>query len=423
MTARAAPTDAHTGWTAAIGALAGQVTLAAGSLVLQVVAAHALGAEDFGVFALLFGAIVMATAVSTGLVGDSLTVLDRHDPAVRWALTRCAAGTVLAGAVVGPVLAGAAAGLSSTEAVAFGAASAAFMAADLGRRLLMAALLFWRLVLVDAVAFGAALAVLVAASGSGRLTLAAVLVAVAAGQATACGIALACLPAAERSRPHPAPGGVHEVVAFGAWRAVQQFVRPTTLNLARWLVLLAAGASAVGQLEAARLVVAPAMLLVQGLGSYLFASYAADHAAPSSVLLGRADRAAAVMLGGSVLVTAAVVGALPLLAPLLGSGYRLPLAAVLGWGCYAGSCAAVLPYGSLAAVRGRQAAVLGLRLADAVLALGAVATVVLVLGGSPDAAPWLLAGGSFVGGLLCRQLLLQPLTATPATRTPREVTA
>ena len=48
MTARAAPTDAHTGWTAAIGALAGQVTLAAGSLVLQVVAAHALGAEDFG---------------------------------------------------------------------------------------------------------------------------------------------------------------------------------------------------------------------------------------------------------------------------------------------------------------------------------------------------------------------------------------
>lgn len=421
MTPRTAPVHGGTGWPAALGALAGQVTLAAGSLVLQVVAARALGAADFGVFALLFGAIVMATAVSTGLVGDSLTVLDRRDPAIRWALTRCAAGAIAAAAVAGPVLAAAAVGLGLVEALAFGAACAAFMAADLGRRLLMGALRFWRLVLVDTVSFGAAVSVLVVASAAGRLTLAAVLGAIAAGQTAACVTALACLPRDERSRPRPVSGGVREVLAFGTWRALQQFVRPTTLNLCRWLVLLAAGAAAVGQLEAARLVVAPAMLLVQGLGSYLFASYAADRSESSSALLDRADRAAAVMLGGALVVTAVVATALPVLEPLLGAGYHLPIAAVLGWGWYAGSCAAVLPYGSLAAVRGRQAAVLGFRAADAALALALVALVVPVLGGSPDAAPWLLAGGSFVGGLLCRQLLLQPLTTAPPCRSPREV--
>ncbi|WP_296606740.1 hypothetical protein, partial [Nocardioides sp.] len=266
----------------------------------------------------------------------------------------------------------------------------------------------------------AAVSVLVIASGAGRLTLAAVLGAIAAGQTAACVTALACVPADERSLPRPVNGGVREVLAFGTWRALQQFVRPTTLNLCRWVVLLAAGAAAVGQLEAARLVVAPAMLLVQGLGSYLFASYAADRAESSAALLARADRAAAVMLGGALVVTAVVAAALPVLAPLLGAGYHLPVAAVLGWGWYAGSCAAVLPYGSLAAVRGRQAAVLGLRVADAALALALVASVVLGLGASPAAAPWLLAGGSFVGGLLCRQLLLQPLTAPPVL-SPREV--
>ncbi len=415
--------DTSTGWATAAGALAGQVTLAGGSLVLQLVAARALGAADFGVLALLLGTIVMATAVSTGLVGDSLTVLDRHDPVVRSALVRCAVVTIVVATAVAPLAAVATAGLSPTEAVAFGAAVAAFMAADLGRRLLMAVLRFWHLVLVDGLAFGAAVSVLAATAVVGRLSLTAVLLAVAIGQATACGTALVCAPAQERSRPPSRPGGVREVLGFGAWRAVQQFVRPTTLNLTRWLVVVAAGTAAVGQLEASRLVVAPAMLLVQGLGSYLFASYAADRAAPASTLLARADRAALVMLLGALVVTLAVVVVLPLVGPLLGSGYRLSLLAVLGWGCYAGSCAAVLPYGSLAAVRGRQAAVLGLRVADAALALVAVSTALILLDLPPGSAPWLLAGGSFAGGLLCRQVLLRPLTAAPVLTAPREVAA
>src|SRR4051794_32403811 len=61
--------------TRAIGALGAQVMLALGGFVLQVVATRELGKTGLGTFALLYGAIVMATALSTGLLGDSLIVL------------------------------------------------------------------------------------------------------------------------------------------------------------------------------------------------------------------------------------------------------------------------------------------------------------------------------------------------------------
>jgi O-antigen/teichoic acid export membrane protein len=399
----------------ATGAVAGQVTLAFGSFVLQLVAARALGPDGFGVFAMLFGALVMATALSSGLVGDSLTVLDRHDPVLRSALARVAAAVVACAAGVGVILGSLVVGLSSPECVALAAATAAFLTADLGRRLLMAALRFWHLVIVDGAGFLAAMTVLATAASSGTVSLGDVLLALAVGQGTACLVALACLPAGERARPELRWGGMREVFGFGGWRAAQQFVRPTALNATRVVVLVAVGAAAVGQLEAARLVVAPAMLLVQGLGSYLFATYAADRTLPLVESLRRADHGAAAMLTGAVVVTLTAATLLPAAAPLLGPGYDLPLLAVVGWGVYAASCAAVLPYGSLAAVRGRPAAVLVVRVVDSVLALAAVAVALLVLGAPAGVTPWLLAAGSFVGGALCRQLLLVPRLPRPGT--------
>jgi O-antigen/teichoic acid export membrane protein len=397
----------------ALGAVAGQVTLALGSFVLQLVAVRALGASGFGVFAMLFGAIVMATAVSTGLVGDTLTVLDRHDPVLRSALARTA-GVVLAATVATAVLGGRVLGLTVLEALAFGLATGAFMAADLARRLLMAVLRFWRLVLVDGLALVATMAVVAVGAATGTVGLATILLALAAGQGTATLVAVLGLPAAERTPPRRRHGGVRSVVAFGGWRSVQQFVRPTTLNATRWLVLASAGAAAVGTLEAARLFVAPAMLLVQGIGSYLFASYAADRAAPPGRLLRRADRAAFVMLAGATGATAAAAVAVPVLGSLVAPDYRLSTVAVVGWGVYAASCAAVLPYGSLAAVRGRQAAVLGLRVADSALSLAVVGLALLVLDVPAAVTPWLLAAGSFAGGALCRRVLLVPLVTSPS---------
>jgi O-antigen/teichoic acid export membrane protein len=391
----------------AFGALAGQVTLALSSFVLQVGASRELGAAGFGTFSLLLGAIVMATALTTGLLGDSLTVLDRRDPAIRAALFRLGAVLVTVLSAIGFGLARAE--LSVATAALFALALAAFVSADLGRRLLMANLRFWSLVLVDSAGFVAMLAFLVACHLTGSLSLDHFLVALTIGQAVAGLLALTRLPAGERTPELRGRGDWRAVVGYGSWRAVQQFVRPAMLNAARWVVLVLAGAAAVGELEAARVFVAPAMLLVQGFGSYLFSSYAADRAQGPRALLGRADRAATIMLAGSAAVGVAAALLLPRLGSVLTADkYQLSLVATLGWACYAASCAAVLPYGSLAAVQGKQHWVLVVRVVDSALALTLVVVALMVVGVGTHWMPWLLSVGSFFGGLLCRQVLLRP---------------
>jgi len=407
----------------AAGALAAQVSLALSSLVLQVVAARGAGPEALGQFALLFGYVVMATAVSTGLVGDSLTVLDRHRPAVRSGLLTAAVVTIAVAAAGGFALAAGPHG-PGVGAV-FAVATAAFMTADLLRRTVMAGLRFWPLVVVDGLALATASTFLLVTAQATHLTLAHVVGALAIGQVTACAAAWRWLPTAERHLVRLGAAGVPVVVRFGGWRALQQFVRPTTLNTARWLVLLAAGGVAVGELEAARVFVAPAMLLVQGVASYLFASYAAGRDLPLADVLRRADRGAATMLSGCLVLAVAAAVATPALGPLLtGDRFSLTVTAVLGWGVYAASCAAVLPYGSLAAVRGAPARVLVLRVLDSGSALVVIGLALLVWGLPFVWVPWLLSAGSFLGGYLCRRLLLAspptPPRASPDPARPRE---
>lgn len=408
----------------ALGAVGAQVMLAASTLLLQVLAARTLGAEGLGTFALLFGLIVMATAASTGLVGDSLTVLDRRDPEIRSALAWLALATIGLACATLLVVALADGWLPVGQAVALAVATAAFMVADLCRRLLMAVQRFWVLVAVDAAGMIATVLTLAGCWLVAEPTVGHLLVGLAVGQGTAATLAWRYLPGEERERVRLRPGRWRAVVGFGAWRAVQQFVRPTTLNAARWLVLVAAGAAAVGELEAARVFVAPAMVLVQGVGSYLFASYAADRSRDVLELRRRADRAAGIMLAGAVL---AGLGAAAL-APVLGGaitadGFALSTFSIIGWTAYTASCAAVLPYGSLAAVRGQQARVLGMRVLDSFLSLCLVAVALHLLGWSPSTTPWLLSIGSFAGGLLCRQVLLGSTSpaATGAQRAPEQV--
>jgi hypothetical protein len=57
------------------GAVGAQLAQALASLVLSIVAARSLGADGLGVYGLISGGLVLATAIATGLVGDSLTVL------------------------------------------------------------------------------------------------------------------------------------------------------------------------------------------------------------------------------------------------------------------------------------------------------------------------------------------------------------
>jgi O-antigen/teichoic acid export membrane protein len=391
--------------TRALGALSAQIVLALNGFLLQILATRELGAAGLGTFALLFGAIVMGTAFTTGLIGDSLTVLDRSRSSIRAALFRLAWLLVTA---LGLLSFGVSVNyLPVTTAALFAVAMAIFVTADLSRRMLMANLRFWRLVIVDSFALAATLFFLGAFTLGGPLELNHFIAALATGQAVACLLALTQLPPSERTLGVRGWGDWRAVLNYGLWRAVQQFVRPTTLNAARWIVLIAAGTAAVGELEAARVFVAPAMLLVQGFGSYLFSSYAADRDYDTAFLVTRADRAATTMLIGAAFIALLGGFLLPFAGDwLTGGTFDLSLIAVLGWSCYVASCAAVLPYGSLAAVRGKQQLVLTIRLADSALSLALAAALVLGVGVGTFWIPWMLSIGSFVGGFLCRRILM-----------------
>lgn len=55
-------------------AVVAQVWQALGSFALQVLAARLLGVDGLAVVSLCYGTIILATAVGSGIVGDSLTV-------------------------------------------------------------------------------------------------------------------------------------------------------------------------------------------------------------------------------------------------------------------------------------------------------------------------------------------------------------
>ena len=182
----------------AAGAMFAQLWQAAGSFGLQILAAHLLGATGLGSFALCFGIIIMATALVGGVVGDSLTVLDREDRGIRAALQWWALLLMFGSSVVGSVALVVTGMLTVPQGVAFAAAALLFQAEEILRRLFMAELRFWRLVVVDTTALVVALAVVAFSSIVATVSLTTLLVGLAVGQAGACLVALAMLPATER---------------------------------------------------------------------------------------------------------------------------------------------------------------------------------------------------------------------------------
>lgn len=392
---------------AVLGGIAAQMSQALSSLVLQVVAARLLGAEGLGAFAVLYGLIVMATAVCTGVVGDSLTVLDRGRRDIRSALQAWLVALSLAGAGVAYTVAVIGGFLDPASAVVFGAATAVFLVEDALRRLLMAGLRFWRIVLVDLVSLVGSLATLVGvALSGGTIGLGTLMLSLLVGQAIAIVAAVVLLPAAERWLAPLRPGAFGTVAGYGSSRAAQQFLRPGTLTAMRLLVVGVSGLAAVGGLEAARIYTAPLLLVVGGATSFLFASYAAGRERDSRALLRRADRGVLALFAGTAVMSAIAVAGMGVAGPLLtGDTIALSAASVIGWCAYAVLLAAAAPYGALAAVRRRQAAVLGLRAAELVLTLAAVAGLLLA-GGDPVFVPLVLAGCALAGGVAIRQLLL-----------------
>jgi len=391
------------------GAVAGQATHALSGLALQVAAARELGAAGFAAFSLGYGALVLVTAVCSGLVGDSLTVLDRTHPRLRAGLHGWTGLVCLAAGLAG-ALAGLVTGMVPPAAGPLLAGTCvAFIVQDTLRRLLMATGRFWSLTAVDLTGLVLVLGTLLVASAGGRLTMASFVVSLLVAQSGAALVAWFRLPVAERPRGPWRRPDLRGVATFGMWRAAAQTIRPASWTLLRVLVISSVGAAAYAPLETARLYTAPTLLLVTGVGSYLLTHFVALRHRPVAECLRIADRSVFALVAGAGLVGALGLATLPWFGDAItGGDYPVPAVAVVGWTCYAMTAAAFLPYAGLASVHGGQRRVLLLRLWE----FGSLAIVLVLVRAVPGGevwAPLALALGPALAVAAVRQSVLVPL--------------
>lgn len=397
----------------AVAAALAQLAQAAGSFMLQVVAAHAMGARGLGVVSLCFGVLILATALTSGLVGDSLTVLDRHESPVRAALQGLTVILVVAGSFSTALVLNLTGILDGLEAVAFAAATAAFQVEEVLRRVLMASLRFWTLLVVDASAVGSTFATLGVLVATGGIGVASFFIAIAVGQAVGVAVAVAVIPSTERRLVPMVAPAFRRVMSFGAWRGAQVALAPLYLTASRVVVLGAAGAVALGEVEAARVLGAPALLVVQGLGSHLLSTYARDRSVPLVDLRSRARRASIRMGAAAALIGAFLAALVPLLAPVaIGREIDVDVVTVIGWAVFAVAMATMQPFTSLAVARGRQRAVLVVHCLDVAVGVGALALALLVFSTPVALTPYILALGPVLGGVVVRAVVLR--TTAPA---------
>jgi len=402
----------------AAGAAVAQVWQAIGSFGLQIIAAWTLGAEGLGLISLSLGVIVLTTALASGMVGDSLVILDRARPAVRgalqaWALLIGTLSGILAGLVMGLTV------LTPLQALLFAGALVAFQFEELVRRVFMGVMQFWRLVILDSVAVITALALLIGFSATRTITIEAFFGALLVGQVAGILVGVVLLPASERVWARMRHAEFGSVGAFGAWRGAQVAIPQLMLTLSRVLVIAFAGAAALGLVEGARILVAPVLLTVQGLGSYLLSSYVRDSDVSVVNLRRRAWRASLMMITGTLVLGTGIVLVAPFLSHLIsGSSFDIERLTVAGWVFYVMASASFQPFASLAAVKGSQRRVFTCRVIDASFA-AVLLTAMLSSGVSAAWTPFALAAGLFLGGVLVRQFVLAPLSksasASPAT--------
>jgi O-antigen/teichoic acid export membrane protein len=360
-------------------AMAAQFTQAFTSLALGLVAVRALDPTGFGRYSLIISTLLVMTGLTTGLVGDSLTVLDRHQPQVRYALQVTAVGSAM---VCAAVVGSAGIGLDwfparATPVVTLAVLS--FLLEDVMRRALMANNRFVSVLVVDVTYALVAGVVLLIAWQMGHLGLVGIFLAMTIGQCAASVVAIFLLPQGDRYLARRGRGGMGAIMAFGGWRAVQGVIGPARLWAARMMVASAVGLAAVGTLEANRMLVAPVMLGVQGVGSAILVGYTRGFREDPTRLLRAADNDALVLVASSLAAVGAILVSAPALGRiLLGSTELVNRPAILGWGLVAVGIAASIPFTNVTSIAGAPRLVVGIRLLDLALSLVGVAALLLL---------------------------------------------
>jgi len=387
-----------------VGAILSQLIVAGSSLLLSLIALRELGAAGLGVFSLLLAILITINSVQTGWIGDSLTVLDRFDAGIRRALFQSQWVAVALIAVVGYVLALQIDGIGTTTAALFAAACVAWSVEETLRRILIARREFWSLVANDAsFAVGSfTLVGAVAATGS-DITIETMVLALISGAVVAIGLAMIQLPRIELLRGPMAPSRLRELASFAGWRAVQVGLRPGTMALLRAIVAMTASLTALGQLEAARLLIAPILTVVNGAGVYLLPTYADQ---VKRRLRFRPSVMQAMLVVGALAVaygTLAVLFRASLVDVLTDGTTPVSATAVISWIVFAAAFGLGVPAGSAMVALGHSRRTFVIRSIDALVGITAVG--VLAAFDAVDLVPAGLAAGAFLGAVLLLRAL------------------
>jgi O-antigen/teichoic acid export membrane protein len=359
--------------------ISAQFTQAVTSLLLGMVAVRVLTPADFGRFSIVIATLLVLTGLMTGLVGDSLTVLDRHDQRVRSAIQVLGLASACVGGVATIAFGLTLGWFDPSAAPIVAVAVFVFLLEDALRRLLMASGSFVRVLAVDAAYAVAAAIVLGALSAAGGIEFAGIFLAMALGQSFAIVVAIILLPKSERRFSRSLTGDFATVVSFGGWRAVQGVLGPARLWAARLMVAASAGMAAAGLLEANRLLISPVLLAVQGTASAILVHYSRVGVEQPAQCLRRADRDATALTLGALAAVLFMVLAAPLLGQvLLGSTALVDRVVMLGWGLTAVGMGASLPYATLTAVFGAPRSTAAIRMLDLVLSIVGVSLLLSV---------------------------------------------
>ena len=378
------------------------------SMVILMLAARLLGIESLGLFSILYGALILAAAITTGFIGDTLMVLDRHNPEIRAGLYFWFVLLAVGLGLVAGWLSWLGTPLGWLGALIYAFVAVAYVAEELVRRSQMAIMNFGRLIVVDLVVLGTTVAVLLVASWMGMLRIEMFLLAILAGQGAGACYGWLRLPDSEKISP-ARPARIRSVASYGVWRSALQALRPAQLTALRIMITALIGLSAAGQLEAARIYAAPAMLLVSGTCSYLFASLARDRSASFAQQLRNTDAAVLKLVAATASCAGIGLLLLPWGGPLL-TGMQPAGLAVTGWLAYASAVSVSTPYGLLAAVRELARPVFVIRCCDSLFSL-ALSAAVVMLSADYRWLPWAAAVGALAGGLVIRSWMIRELTA------------
>lgn len=388
----------------AAAAMLSQGVVAGSSLVLQILASRRLGSEGLGRFSLLVAILITLNSVQSGWIGDSLNVLDRFDPAVRRALLiyQCSAFVIVGTFGVGLALLIQGVGLQN--AAIFGGACVLWAAEETGRRLLIARRDFWPLALNDAVYAISSFTYLglIAATGYG-LTLTHLLISLVVGATAAIAVALLQLPRTELVSIGRARAQMREVAGFAVWRAAQVGLRPGSLAAVRAIVIGTASVAALGQLEGARLMVAPILTVANGAAVYLLPTYVAavreHHRFRPAIPVAMAGLGATCGVYGLV----AIVFSSPLTRLLTAGSYDISKLAIVSWVVFAAGFTMGIPLGTAVIAHGASRQVFWARGVDNVVGV--------ILAGTFAAMGWLklvpvgLAVGTFLGMFLLHRCI------------------